>query len=72
MCILMTTHKIICLNHRRPLGHYSTIGNIFSGDGYGLPTMQLPARSLGFYYFHLSDAASSIQRRLKGKSIPYQ
>lgn len=35
MCILMTTHKIICLNHGRPRGDYSTIGSIFSGDSHG-------------------------------------
>lgn len=35
MCILMTTRKIICFNHRRTLGHYSTVESIFSRDSCG-------------------------------------
>lgn len=38
----------------------------------GVTTTQLPARSLGFHYFHLLDAINCIQSHFKGKSLFYQ
>lgn len=32
MCVPMATHRLICLNHRRPQGHSSTTGMLAGGN----------------------------------------